>query len=49
MLWRGLAFDRDRLDEPPWLPDVKALLGGVDPARDPVFRPGFGSHSRRHD
>jgi hypothetical protein len=36
MLWRGLAFDRDRLDEPPWLPDVKALLGGVDPARDPL-------------
>ncbi len=30
------AFDRDRLDEPPWLPDVKALLGGVDPARDPL-------------
>jgi hypothetical protein len=30
------AFDRDRLDEPPWLPDVKALLGGVERARDPL-------------
>ena len=39
--WHRLSiqtFDRDRLDEPPGLPDVKALLGGVDPARDPLAR-----------
>ncbi len=28
------TFDRDRLDESLWLPDVEALLCGVDPARD---------------
>jgi len=35
----GLAmqpFDRDRLDDSFWLPDVEALLGGIDPAADPL-------------
>jgi len=32
------ALDRDRLDAPFRLPDVKALLGRVDPAGDPLTR-----------
>jgi hypothetical protein len=34
--WRGLAFDRDRLDASSRLPDVKLLLDGVHPAHDPL-------------
>ena len=39
------AFDRDRLDELPWLPDLEVLLSGVHPTADPAFQRGFGSQS----
>jgi hypothetical protein len=40
------AFDRDRLDELPWLPNLEVLLGGVHPTGDQAFQRGFGSRSR---
>jgi hypothetical protein len=39
------TFDRDRLDELPWLPDLEVLLSGVHPTGDPAFQRGFGSRS----
>src|SRR6266404_1646840 len=30
------AFDLDRLDVPPWLPDLEVLFGGVHPTGDPL-------------
>jgi hypothetical protein len=34
------AFDGDRLDEPPWLPNLEVLLSGVYPTGDPLTSEG---------
>ena len=34
------TFDRDRLDELPWLPDLEVLLSGVHPTSDPLTSQG---------
>src|SRR5215472_17503268 len=34
------AFDRDRLDELPWLPDLEVLLSGVHPIGDTLTSEG---------
>jgi hypothetical protein len=50
--WKGTVFPYKPLMgidliRPGFLPDVKALLGGIDPAGDQVFPPGVGSQNSR--